>query len=198
MTCLSLASMMNKPFLDNLPVPDPRLDSHEHINVHYNDAVTALGRQLSTYYVQAFKHPYFGPFRCVEGFMRYVRTGCRDDAFRGLTGSQAKSYFYQQIKAKKLITYEIEDEEKVLMLAMHARLIQHPVTAELFVNSTLPFENYFLWAEDKKVPREERVPARPEESAMVIHSLTTLREYMQAGETPEPLSRAAYAKLRKT
>jgi len=198
MTCQTLAPTMNKITSTSLPIPDPKKDGIDHINVHYNDGITSLGRQLSSYYVQAFKHPYFGPFRCVAGFMCYVRTGCRDDAFRGMTGSQATAYLRQQIKEKKLSTYDIEDEENVLMLAMHARLTQHSVTATLFKNSTLPFENYFLWSDDKTVARKDRLPARPADSAMVIQSLTTLREYMQAGLEPDPINRDAYAKLRKT
>lgn len=190
MTCLAMAPTMTQTTNSTTSPPDPKLDGQAHINVHYNYSTTKLGRELSTYFVARFNHPYFGPFKCIEGFRLYVQTGCVDDAFRGKTGSEAKAYFNRQIKARALKMYDIKDEEKVLMLAYYARLTQHPVTATLFKESTLPFENYFLWGDAK-------LPIRPEDSGLLIQSLTTLREYMQAGLEPDRINNDAYDKLRK-
>lgn len=195
MNCLTMAPTMNKAPL--ITPPDPKLDGIAHINVHYDFATQPLGRQLASYYVQRFEHPFFGPFRCVEACMLYLKTGARDDHFRGLTGSQAKAYYRDQIANQQLTTYDIPNEEHVFLLTMYARLSQHPVTAKLFTDSTLPFENYFLWSRDKKVPVQERLPIRPDTAAALIQTLTTLRKLMRANQEPEPLSREAYTAMRK-
>jgi hypothetical protein len=183
--------MMNKSIIPlDLPPPDPSQDSKEHINVHYSFGVTQLGRMLSTYFVARFDHPYFGPFKCVEGFRLYLRTGCLDDAFRSKSGTEAKLYYRKYLNAKMLKNYDVKDEERVLMLAMYERIIQHPATAALFTESTLPFDSYYLWGVDK-------LPIRASDADMLINSLTTLREHMKAGTKPEPISRDEYKRLRR-
>lgn len=169
-------------------LPDPLEDGITHINVHYNAGLTELGRHLSTYYVAKFEHPYFGPFKCVEGFMLYIQTGCADDTFRSLTGGQAKSHFHKSLGAGKLVEHQIKNEEAILTSALHAKLEYNPVIAAAFIASTLPFEHYYRFAGSK-------VPIRPKEGVVLTNSLTNLRTLMRAGNAPNPLSDAEYASL---
>lgn len=189
MNCLVLANTMKKPSVpDKAPLPDPAQDGVDHINVHYNHSKTQLGRQLATYYVARFEHPYFGPFKCIEGFLLYAKTGCQDDEFRNLTGTQAKAYYRKQMDAGKLKNYDIPNQGHLMLTAYHARLTQYPVIAETFQESTLPFDSYYIY-------RVSGLPIRPPESAVLTHTLMTLRELMKQGKAPPPMSNDEYAKL---
>lgn len=192
MNCRAFASMMTPTSILSAP-PDPGNDGITHINVHYNLGVEPLGRKLSPFFVARFQHPYFGPFKCVEGLMRYVLSGCVDDTFRSLTGSQAKRHYRDKVHAGELTEYkfnEDRDELDVLISAHYAKLLRHPVIAEQFIQSTLPFDTYFRWDVNG-------VWMRPDDGPVLIDSLTVLRDLMKAGKKPVELSRAAYAKLEK-
>jgi hypothetical protein len=189
-TCSESANIMKTtPVRDKAPLPDPSKEGTDHINVHYNYG-KKLGRLLSTYQVERFEHPYFGPFKCVEGFMLYVKTGCRDDEFRYLTGARATAHFRKQMNEGNLKINNIDNGVLVHLLisAYHARLVQHPVTAAQFKESTLPFDFYFLY-------EGSGLPVRPENAALLIHALMTLREYMKRDLTPPLMSSEEYAKL---
>lgn len=172
----------------NLMLPDPSKDNVTHINVHYTFAKTSLGRQLSTYQSAAFEHPYFGPFKCIEGFMRYVSTGCRDDSFRRMTGSQSKSHFVTSITDGLLVKYPIPNEAAILTSALYAKLKHNPVIEVSFTESTLPFDLYFLY-------KPSGLPIRPEDGALLTDSLTALRDLMVQGKEPAPIDPEEYAKL---
>jgi hypothetical protein len=173
-----------------MPPPEPALDGLTHINVHYKDSQTKLGRMLSTYYIARFTHPYFGPFKCIEGFMLYVRTGCRDDAFRHLNGTEAKRYYREQCRLGVLSKREIPQESEVFLQALHAQLQQHPVIAALFTESNLPFDAYYFHGDGK-------VPIRQGNAVMLMKTLSHLRELMQQQRQPTPLSSEFYERLRK-
>lgn len=189
MNRFALATMMKtKTETPSTPLPNPAADGVGHINVHYKCSRNKLGRILSTYYVARFEHPYFGPFKCIEGFMLYVKTGCCDDSFRSLTGAQAKTHYRKQLEAGKLVERDIPNEERVMMSAILAKLNHNPVIATLFLASEAPFDEYFLFGPGN-------VPIRPPEGAILTNSLTELRTLMQKGETPELPSNEEYAKL---
>jgi hypothetical protein len=174
------------------PTPSPALDGIEHINVHYTFSTTKLGKMLSTYFVAKFTHPYLGQFKCIEGLMLYLRTGCQDEAFREMTGSEAMSYYRNKRRWQQLSNHDIPREADVFFDAYYARLSQYPVAAVLFNESTLPFDVYYLIGE-----RRDK-PIRPRESMALVDALTRLRELMKRGETPTLLSQAFYEQLRKT
>jgi hypothetical protein len=176
-----------------MPPPEPALDGITHINVHYkfSNPNYKLGRMLSTYYVARFHHPYFGPFDCIEGFLLYVRTGCRDDAFRHLNGTEAKRYYREQCRLGILSKQNIPREDEVFMNALYAQLQQHPVIAKLFVKSVLPFDAYYFTGQGM-------VPIRQGNAEMLIKSLTSLRDLMKNQQAPQPLSAEFYKSLRKT
>ncbi len=192
MTCLAIPPMTTSTSTPvSLALPDPKLDGTTHINVHYKHSNTPLGRQLSTFYVARFAHPYFGPFKCIEGLLLYAKTGCRDDEFRILTGGQAKAYYHQQLASGKLKNYEMSPQQlsDLMLSAYYARLTQHPVTAIKFKDSLLPFDSYYLHDESK-------LPIRPQpESGVLVHTLMTIRELLQRDQTLAPLPNEEYAKL---
>lgn len=181
---------MKKPSVPNkAPLPDPAKDGIDHINVHYNAASTdPLGRQLSTFQSARFEHPYFGPFKSIEGFLLYVKTGCMDDEFRTMNGTEATNYYRDQIDRGNLRLYKVANLGDVLLSAYVAMLKSNPVIAKRFTESTLPFDNYFLY-------RKSNHPIRPKDSAELTHTLTVLRDLMKAGEEPRALSHEEYAKL---
>lgn len=164
-------------------------DGKTHINVHYNCGHEKLGRQLSAYHVAQFTHFYFGPFKCIEGLLWYVRTGAVDDVYRELTGSQAKAYYREQVKNKKVKTYEVEHEEALIVSACRAKMDRHPAIAEMFVKSTLPFDMYYLHGPGQ-------VPVRPKDATPYLNALTILREAMQNEVALPELSNEQYAEMR--
>jgi len=172
----------------NLTLPDPTQDNVTHINVHYTFAKSALGRELSTYKVASFEHPYFGPFKCIEGFMRYIASGCRDDSFRRMTGSEAKTHFVKAISAGTLKSYDIANEGAILTSAVYAKLQHNPVIATHFTESTLPFDLYYLY-------KTSNLPIRPVDGYLLTDSLTALRDLMVQGKEPTPIEPEEYAKL---
>ena len=178
---------MNHP-PTNLTLPEPSQDGITHINVHYTFGQTSLGRQLSTYSVAAFEHPYFGPFKCIEGFMRYIRSGCSDDAFRRMTGSQAKSHFVKALDAGTIANHDIPNEAGILTSALYAKLQHNSVIAANFTESTLPFDQYYLY-------KTSKLPIRPEDGGLLTNSLMALRDLMVQGKEPTPIDPEEYAKL---
>lgn len=186
------ASLMTTPTSIFTTTPAPALDNITHINVHYKFSNNKLGKMLSTYFVAKFTHPHLGSFKCVEGLMLYLRTGCQDDRFRELTGDQATRYFREKRKAAALPNHDIPQEADVFIDAYYARLKQYPVAEVLFKESTLPFDVYYLIGE------KENTPIRPGHAEALVGALTRLRELMKRGETPTPLSQAFYEQLRKT
>ena len=177
-----------KPIMSTLP--NPTEDGVSHINIHYNLSLTKVGRMLSSYFVAPFKHPYFGPFRSIEGFTLYVKTGCCDDTFRNVTGAQAKLYYRCQTLSGKLVNQIIDEceQERIMMLAVFAKLEHNPVIATLLMESTLPFDYYYLFGSGK-------IPIRPQDGAVLTNSLMKLRSLMCSGQKPEPMLDVEYAKL---
>lgn len=177
----------------NITLPDPDQDGVTHINVHFNLAQNPLGKQLSTYYVSPFVHHYFGPFRCVEGFMLYVKTGCVEDRFRKLTGARAKTLFRALIKSKELTNHRITPlvYEEIQKMATWAKLVHNPVMMDLFKQSTLPFDSYFLHGNGN-------VPIRPDDGVIMIDNLNQLRALVHAGKVPTELPDETYESLRRS
>lgn len=188
MTLTVLANTMNATEHDARSKPDPSQDSIDHINLHYNFAKTPVGRRLSTFYAARFNHPSLGPFKCIESLRLYVKTGCQDDTFRSLNGTEAINHYREAMDRGNLKNNNVPNMGAVMMDAYYAMLNAHPVIASLFTESTLPFDFYYL------VPGTQH-PIRPKDSAELTQTLTTLRDLMRQGQAPTPMSNEEYAKL---
>lgn len=181
--------MMNKTDYQASLTPDRAEDGKTHINVHYNFANTSLGRMLSTYYVSAFEHPYFGRFKCIEGFWLFVKLGCRDDTFRAMTGVKARSYYKALMNKEMTRERDVPNAEQHLLIANWVKLQANTGNLRRELNeSVLPFDQYYLFGAGK-------VPIRPVDWKLTVDVLTKLREASISGNPPESPTDDQYAQL---
>ena len=123
-------------------VLNPEEDGITHINT-YTKGKTRLGRLLTNLADIPVTHPKYGMFRCAEGLWYYMRTGCKYENLRALTGFDAK---------KLGVTLEVvwmDDFEEQFKIALRNKIQSHPELHELFINSTLPFEHYYFYGSNK-------------------------------------------------
>jgi len=163
-------------------------DGITHINTHTKGA-HPLGRMLSDYYEAPFIHPYFGRFKCIRGFWYYIRGGCKDDRFRNLNGYRAKE---RAKRGEQDGTYEkckVPHLKDVLLHANFAKIDQNEDIKKALIESTLPFDHYFVYGPGKVV-------TMPDGSEWLIEIFTELREVFRGNKQLEPF-KYDYAELRK-
>lgn len=145
-------------------------DGYDYINICISGK-TELGQMLAPFYNSAFKHPYFGPFNCMEGFWHYVKTEEKDDRLRALSGSDARKL------GKKLTRHYIKNFHEVINAANFFKIEQNEKLKKLFIESELPFEYYYLFGEGQ-------VQIRPTGWQWMIQGFTEIREMMKEGRRP--------------
>jgi hypothetical protein len=127
-------------------LPNPADDGEQHINC-WTQAKTRLGRLATNLSDLRTRHPDYGLFRCAEGLYYYLKTGMRHEDLRAMDGFSAKNFgSAQEIKwnnnlwaeMKVGIRNKIEDSEEL---------------RELVVESSLPFEHYYVYHGRVVVPR---------------------------------------------
>lgn len=155
-------------------------DGVNHINIWYRGA-TELGRMLSHFYELRFVHPFFGPFNSMEGFWHYIKSEEKDDELRLLAGQEARNY------GKKLSPAYVPGFAEIINTANFYKIEQSPKLKQLFVDSDLPFEHYYLFG-----PGE--VLIRPKGHAWLISGFEKSRRMMKAGQRPVEID---YSKLAK-
>lgn len=127
------------------------VDGVHHINAN-RQGKTELGVLLDMDSHTPFNHPEAGLFESAGGFWHYVRTRPLVEDYRELYGSallskvsvirditRIKSGAYQQINVKGFRT--------IIADALWHKVTQNPVILDLMINSTLPFEQYYLMGE---------------------------------------------------
>lgn len=164
--------------------PNPEDDGKTHINI-YDQGKSELGRMLSYFYEAPFQHPHYGPFKSIEGFLRYLRSGGEDDAFRTIPAVRAKAHAESAKRRGEYKDHQVRDLDKIIFAANYAKIDQNPEIKKALINSTLPFENYFLW-------NTSGVVIRPKGSKFVIRDFPILRQMFIDGGKPEPID---YAKI---
>lgn len=163
-------------------------DGITHINTH-TKSNKELGRMLSHYYEAPFVHPYFGRFKCIEGFWYYIRGGCKDDGFRNLDGYRSKQ---RAQKGAKNGTYEKRNVPHLKDVLLHAnfyKIDQNEDIKKALIESTLPFDHYFVFGPGKLV-------IKPNGSDWLVDIFTELREVFRGNQKLEPF-KYDYAELRK-
>lgn len=175
---------MNKPkqrqgtvYLERI---NPEEDGKKHINIHHKGK-DPLGRMLSHYYSAPFVHPFFGPFETIEGFWHYLKDGCRDDVFRNLNGHKSKQRFRKKNEDGEYLNLTIPRVAEVMLAANYAKIEQNPEILTALVQSTLPFEQYFL-------QDESNLPIRPRGSEWLVKVFRDLRKHFQEGTKPEEIA----------
>lgn len=113
-------------------------DGVSHINV-YSRGATELGKQLSHFWKKPFVHPFYGKFNSMEGFWHYIKAEAPDDQLRTLHGPEAK--FYGAALPRGRLYDSFYD---VIIEANFHKIVQNAELAQMVVDSTLPFDHYFL------------------------------------------------------
>lgn len=140
------------------------------------DGKTELGRMLSHYHECDFTHPRFGTFRTLEGFWRYIN--CDDegskqrDGFRTISGRGVNKI------SRTMAKRNVKNFKQIIYEANYYRIISNDKLYDLFINSTLPFDYYFLFGESKIIQRAKGY-------LWIINMYEDLRQMIKAGEKPE-------------
>ena len=191
--------LLNKTFYNtSLPlVYDPEEDGITHINIWYLGK-TELGKMLSHFYKSPFHHPYFGTFNSMEGFWHYLQSiNSPDDAvdpnklgpdgnpvkvprdtLRSLSGNAAKQY------GKKLKWSYVDRFYEIISAANFYKIEQNPVLKKLFIESTLPFDLYYLNPPIGDAEGQRKVLTKLVNYKWLVDSFEENRILMQYKERP--------------
>lgn len=118
---------------------NPLEDGITHLNI-WTKAKTQLGQDLSHFAGLCINHPQYGYFRTLEGFWHWLATGKEHDIFRRLDGWAAK--VESRNGHERLNVNNFEEE---IRKANRLRIEQHPFLKEMLIDSTLPFEHYYIY-----------------------------------------------------
>lgn len=132
------------------PAPNPALwkeDGVDHINV-WEDGSSELGPVLSHSSPVSFEHATFGRFSNMQAFWNYIQSVERDDRIRMLSGRHLRQF------NKKLTPAKVVNFRAIIMDANYQRVKQYPLIIKGLVESTLPFDCYYIH-------RESHVRIRP-------------------------------------
>lgn len=165
--------------LENIENTQRRADEDgvSHINIHPSIARTELGRKLALFSFTPFTHPYYGKFNCLEGFLHFVRNEDRDDKLRYATHDRALKVG----KKGKPNTYPGFRDD--ILGAMYQKIIQNKDIRDEFVESTLPFDMYYLFG-----PHE--LPIATKWSEWLLVGLDEIRESLKKDQVPDVWVRA--------
>ncbi len=147
----------------------PNDDGITHINI-FSKGNTELGKRLSHFSNAPFIHPYFGPFKCMEGFWYYLRAVKPDDKLRELVGSEAKFY------GKNLETRFLNNFQTLIIDANYQKIVQNPDIRKLMIESTLPFDHYYTFG-----IKQVRLP----QFVWLIEGFEEIRRKLKNNEPPE-------------
>lgn len=151
------------------------LDGITHINV-YSKGRTELGQRLAHWAHTPFVHPHYGSFNSMEAFWHWLKSANRPDELRLLWSNRARD-MGRNLPMRKSVPYfyEIINEANYLRIEQHARL------KELFVDSVLPFDYYYLHGESAPVL------VRPMNYDWLVRGFEYSRLLMKAGKRlPSP------------
>lgn len=157
------------------PRPIPQDDGITHINIG-SKAATELGRELAHFTHKPFVHPEHGPFDTMEGYWQWVKSKDRPDELRYMTGHNAKKF------GGTIEREYIEDFQELILEGNYCKIVQNPELMHLLLDSTLPFDHYYLF--DDKVDS----PVRPRGHEWLVASFDTLRTMLRDGDKPKGLA----------
>lgn len=172
---------------DKTQSPDPKekpyweLDCVTHINTHFTQSKEgSVGKMLAPYAEYPFTHPYFGPFKTIEGFWHFLRGGCVDDKFRSLKGDRAKRRMKKGTLAGTYVKVKAPaDINRIMLLAHYEKISQNRVIKQALIDSTLPFDQYFVFGPGQVI-------IRPGDTEVLVDILEELRTMFKQGIKPEP------------
>lgn len=158
---------------------DPAQDGILYINM-YSNCVTRLGKKLSHFADTPFIHPYFGPFKSMEGFWFYMKTGKCHDSLRYLYGIKAKAV------GKELDVIHNPHFQEDILAGNYQKIIQSEGLMNSFSSSTLPLTHFYLFKQ-KCDPQAllKPVVVFPKNSDWLIDGMEAIRLSLKACEVPE-------------
>lgn len=115
----------------------PVEDGESHINI-YSSAKTKLGRFLSHFFPVEVVHSKYGRFPTIENFWQYVNRGAKVPELRTLPPHIAKS------RARQYPIVPVDGFDEMIAELNEQKLKKVPKALEDFINSTLPFDHYYL------------------------------------------------------
>lgn len=142
---------------------------------------TEVGRALSHFYESPFLHPYFGQFNSMEGFWYYIKTREKDDRLRILAAAEAKAL------GKTLTRYYVKNFHEIINAANFYRIEQNEKIKKLLMESTLPFEYYYLFGPGS-------VLIRPKGHEWLIEGFEEIRTMFREGRRPAEIDYSQFLK----
>jgi hypothetical protein len=162
-------------------------DGVTHINIWLHGK-TELGRMLSHFYEEVFKHPYYGDFRTMEGLWRYIQNkptteeeesrGLARDKLRYMSGIAAKNL------GKSLKWQRLNNFREIIAAANFYKIEQNPKLMKLFTDSTLPFAMYYFHTATGDAAGQGGTCVSLPNYAWLVKSFEDNRTLMQYGERP--------------
>jgi len=124
----------------NRPVASPmnwKGDGIDHINIweHSNDP---LGKFLANGSKTVFDHKYFGTFRSVESFWKWIQSEERDDRIRHMSDTRLRR-FSKSLKVLRIVNFKA-----IIMDAVYQKINTYPEYKKLLKESELPLDLYYL------------------------------------------------------
>lgn len=180
--------MENKPMAPALPVtgcdtpafinhPMVMKDGETHINIDAR-ARTRLGQTLTSLHPSRFVHPEFGPFTSIDGFLTFLRSDCSNDSLRWVHGMDAKH------ESRKVPTRKINNYSDILLEAYFLKFDQSPEIRQMLIDSTLPFDHYFIMKPRSIKDDGQSQMIRPAASQYVVSIIDEVRNLLKEGATP--------------
>lgn len=157
--------------------PHSEMDGVDHINID-SRAKTELGRWLTHMQEAHFKHTRFGPFSSMEGFWAFARNGCTGDQYRRYRGMTAVR------ASRKIETRKLANFYEIMLEANYAKIDQHPAFKKALIESTLPFEHYYIHGPKGAKAGSPGILIKPAMDDMMVTMMTQLREMFRNGEVP--------------
>lgn len=117
---------------------NPLDDGITHINV-YTRGRTRLGRLLSNLADVKVEHPDYGTFRTAEGLWYYLRSGCKHEDLRALSGFEAKNL------GKTLEVVWNDKFQEQFLVGVRAKVMGNDELKALLKESSLPFAHYYYY-----------------------------------------------------
>lgn len=156
-------------------------DGITHINI-WTSGKTELGRALANFTYSQFDVPGLGPFNSMEGYWWFIKTSSKTDEetksrnkLRALSGRNAKDTG----RNGKLL--KIRGFKDLIAWGMYQKIVQNEKLKKLLIESTLPFEMYWL-KEDSVV---EVYPSGWEWQTEVVDKIRNLLKNNQTMEMPD-------------
>ncbi len=146
-------------------------DGVDHINISQN-ATTDLGLSLNPEIAIDFLHPVFGEFNSLTGFWYYIKSKERDNKCRKLIGKALRVF------TDTLTLDEVKNFRAIILEAMWIKINQHDAIKEEVINSTLPFDCYFIDIHTK-------TRRRPKFFSWFLRGMNDIRNALKEGKTPD-------------